>query len=398
MKRIAPLMLIYGFFLLVQGAEAQWTPVKRLTWNSGSSEYPAIAVDYSGHILVVWEDDTPVFPEIYFRTSTNGGWAWLTSQRITWFSYTSQFPDIAVDSSGNLHVVWATDAPGNFEVYYKRSTNGGSTWLTSRRMTWNDGTSEYPAVAVDSSGYVHVVWNDDTPGNKDIYYKKSTDGGSTWLASQRMTWNDGASEIPSIAVDSLGNIHVLWADETPGNFEVFYTKSTDGGSTWRPRQRLTWNSGSSHVPTIAFGPLSHVHVSWGDFTPGNFEVYYKRSTNGGSTWLPSQRLTWNSGYSIWPAIGADSSGNVHVIWADETPGTREINYKSSTNGGSTWGPIQKFTEYGGSSGPPDIAVDTSGNVYIVWDDNPAGNAEIYYRKYVNEEEASAAVLTLPAFR
>jgi hypothetical protein len=27
-------------------------------------------------------------------------------------------------------------------------------------------------IAVDSLGHLHVVWNDDTPGNREIYYKK----------------------------------------------------------------------------------------------------------------------------------------------------------------------------------------------------------------------------------
>jgi hypothetical protein len=28
-----------------------------------------------------------------------------------------------------------------------------------------------PAMAIDSSDTIHVVWNDDTPGNTEIYYK-----------------------------------------------------------------------------------------------------------------------------------------------------------------------------------------------------------------------------------
>ncbi len=41
----------------------------------------------------------------------------------------------------------------------KKSTDGGSPWMTSQRITWTSGPSEHPAVAVDSSGNVHVVWD-----------------------------------------------------------------------------------------------------------------------------------------------------------------------------------------------------------------------------------------------
>ena len=36
-----------------------------------------------------------------------------------------------------------------------------------------------PAIAV-SGNNVHVVWDDNTPGNSDILYRRSIDGGSTF--------------------------------------------------------------------------------------------------------------------------------------------------------------------------------------------------------------------------
>ena len=44
-------------------------------------------------------------------------------------------------------------------------------WTTAKRLTWTAGRSFSPAVAVDSGGATHVVWSDDTPGNYEIYYK-----------------------------------------------------------------------------------------------------------------------------------------------------------------------------------------------------------------------------------
>jgi hypothetical protein len=42
----------------------------------------------------------------------------------------------------------------------------------AKRLTWDIGFSYYPALAVDASGRVHVVWQDNTPGNYEIYYRR----------------------------------------------------------------------------------------------------------------------------------------------------------------------------------------------------------------------------------
>jgi hypothetical protein len=382
MKRLVPMMVILGFFLFVEAAKAQWMPSQRLTWNSGWSDLAAIAVDSLGRLHVVWRDDTPGDDEIYYRKSADGGTTWMASQRLTWTSGWNGWPDIAVDSSGNLHVVWFdATPPGVGGVYYKKSADGGTTWMPSQRLARTSELSEVQAIAVDSSGNLHVVWEDSTPGNYEIYYRKSTDGGTTWMPSQRLTWTSLSSQNPAIAADSLGRLHVVWYDATPWNYEVFYKKSTDGGTTWMPSQRLTWNSGYSLRPAIAIDSSGNLHMVLYDSAPGNGEVYYKKSANGGFTWMPSQRLTWTSGESIDPDIAADSSGNLHVVWSDDASDSNdgEIYYRKSPDGGSTWMTGQRLSWASFWCGDPAIAVDSSGNLHVVWD----GGKEIYYKKYVN---------------
>jgi hypothetical protein len=77
-----------------------------------------------------------------------------------------------VDSSGNPCAVWEDDVSGKEEVYFRRSPDGGVTWASSQRLTWNSGYSLGPSIAIDSSGFPHVIWWDDTPGNFEIYYKR----------------------------------------------------------------------------------------------------------------------------------------------------------------------------------------------------------------------------------
>jgi len=168
-----------------------------------------------------------------------------------------------------VHVLWEDNTLGSQEILYKRDGTGFNPMTVT--LSNNDGgLSIAPEVAV-SGANVHVVWVDDTTGNFDIFYKRSTDGGATFDSTINLSNNDGDSEFPMIAV--LGNeVHVVWHDDTPGNFDIMYRKSTDGGASFtEPTKNLSNNAGTSFDPVIALSG-NNVHVAWRDNTPGNFDI------------------------------------------------------------------------------------------------------------------------------
>jgi len=391
------IILAIGLCLFAQVAQADWTVARRLTVTSEDSRTPAIAIDSSGNLHLVWADHTPGNYEIYYKKGTDGGATWTSSQRLSWASGSSYSPAIAVDSYGRVHVVWADHRYGNSEIYYKKSVDGGGTWTPSQRLTLTSGSSRIPSIAVDSFDNLYFVFTDETPGNAEIYYKKSTDGGATWTTAQRLTVTPGESWAPDIAIDSSDNLHIVWRDDTPGNREIYYKKGTDGGTTWTTSQRLSVTPGDSQEePAIAIDSSGNLHVVWYDSTPGNFEIYYKKSADGGTTWTADQRLTENSGESRDPTIAIDSSNNIYIVWSDHPfapmgPWTFDLFYKKSADGGATWTPDQRLTwtpcvSWSGpmGSGWPDFAIDSSGNLHIVWLDKPPQQCnsefEIYYKK------------------
>jgi len=201
-------------------------------------------------------------------------------------------------------------------------------WSPAKRLTWTSGTSVLPAIAVDSNNTIHIVWDDNTPGNDEIYYKKSMDQGETWSAAKRLTWTPGKSSWPDISIDSNDNIHVVWDDGTPGYSEIYYKKSTDGGETWTADRRLTWTPDWSDNPDLAIDSTDAIHLVWQDYTPGFFpEIYHKTTTDGGTTWSTTKRITWTAGFSFDPALAIDADDAIHVVWQDDTPGKNEIYYK-----------------------------------------------------------------------
>jgi hypothetical protein len=195
-----------------------------LTWSSGLSLEADVAVDSGSGVHVVWEDDASGDLEVYYRGSSDGGLNWSPAKRLTWSADSPDFPSVAAGSGGSIHVVWRGGTPANYEIFYRSSPTGGASWNTAKQLTWSTGGSEDPALGVGSNGVIHLVWQDDAPGNSEVYHKQSGNGGTTWSAGERLTWNSGHSGIPALAIDSTGNIHVVWYDNTPGNFEIYYVR------------------------------------------------------------------------------------------------------------------------------------------------------------------------------
>lgn len=358
-------------------AHAQWQPDVRLTSQAASSLTPFNyrAVTTSGNVVhVVWYDGRDGNFEIYYKRSTDAGLNWGPDTRLTNDPGTSWFSSIAASGS-NVHVIWMDDRAGNFEIYYKRSTDGGASWSADTRLTVDLAASKFPSIAVAGS-VVNVVWQDERDGNTEIYGKRSGDGGASWGPDTRLT-NDAAGSIfASVAASGLV-VNVLWEEYRDGNPEIYAKRSPDSGLTWGPDTRLTFNAAISFSPS-AWASGSHLHAAWYDNRDGNSEIYYKRSSDEGISWGADTRLTDSAGGSFHPSITA-SGPIVHVAWWDERFGATEVFHKISIDGGASWSPDTRLTFSGGESAHPSIAMSGQA-VHVFWQDQRDGNWEVYYKR------------------
>jgi hypothetical protein len=358
------------------GVRAQWEPDVRLTFDSSASytsisNARCISAGDGGLVHVVWWDNRDRNYEIYYKRSTDAGRSWFPDARLTYALYDSDWP--SVDTWGSwVHVVWRDLRDGDKAIYYKRSSDAGVGWSPDRRLSDVPDSAWNPSVSV-AGLLVHVVWVSSRTGDDEIYYKRSSDAGLTWSPDLRLTVDTCDAGFPSVfAQDTL--VHVVWWNQMGRNTEIFYKRSTDAGLSWSVDQRLTADSGISITACVAAsGPL--VHVAWKDNRDGNEEIYYKRSTDYGSSWGPDVRLSYDPGYSWNPSL-AVSGPLVHLTWHDLNP--YRIHYKRSANGGTDWGPDTLLT-ISGLSRYASLSVSGTA-LHAVWFDARDGNHEIYYKR------------------
>lgn len=362
---------------------AQWQPDVRLTFNNGIayiSPIPArcIAEGLSGCLHVVWYDFNGGNNEIRYKRSTDYGTSWSQDTGLTTNSNFLVGPSVSVWGL-NVHLVWGDARTGRAGTFYKKSTDNGTTWSQDTCVSCSSNTNVvYPSISCCGSN-VHIVWMNNPSGvNCNLYYKFSTDNGTTWSQDIRLTYSTGNSMFPAISV-SGSYVHVVWVDDREGNPKIFYKRSSNNGSTWSQDSCLTNGPDTSYYASISSSGAS-VHVVWKDKRDGgNGEVYYKHSTDNGTSWSQDTRLTFDPALPRYPAVSSYGS-KVGVIFGDNRNGNNiEIYFKSSSDGGMSWSQDVRLTNAPDTSYLPSLVLSDS-MVHTVWSDKRDGNFEIYYKR------------------
>ena len=196
------------------------TPIN-LSNNTGSSLEPLIAAS-GNNVYVTWHDDTPGNIDIFFRASNNNGTSFGIQINLSNNTGSSLEPLIAA-SGNNVYVTWHDDTPGNIDIFFRASNNNGTSFGTPINLSNNTGISFNPQIAA-SGNNVYVTWVDDTPGNFDIFFRASNNNGTSFGTQINLSINTGSSFNPQIAA-SGNNVYVTWQDNTPGNIDIFVITS-----------------------------------------------------------------------------------------------------------------------------------------------------------------------------
>jgi len=376
--------------LLMPAIAASSVNVTRLTNDSAVSRQPDIAVS-GNYTYVVWSDDRDGNYEIYYKMLDDGSVS-VSDTRLTSTGASSITPSVAVDTAGDIHVVWREGDAISYldgeDIYYLKADNNGTLLISPKQISdANLGAYGHcwdPDIAIGPDDVVHVVWTRRDYNNwiRTIYATLTETGDrSTRIglsSHENMALNyyfgGGYPTHPHIAIDSVGDSHVVFCDLTGDKWEgtydsceIFYSVIKSDGNVTINKMRLTEDLVKSSHPSVCVDSDDSVHIAWYDKQSGNYDIYYTKLGE-----IDQRRLTFDQADSIDPCIASGGSF-IHLTWVDEPDGNSSIVYQELYKTGNI---IRKvcFTE--DNSSEPDIAPDGG----VVWTDQRDGNEEIYYAK------------------
>lgn len=281
--------------------------------------------------------------------------------------------NFAISDFGNPMSFWEEERLA--DAYLNKSLDASSTWPNSARHVLKGG------------GKLHEQF---TSGG-DIFYRRSSNNGTTWEITKRISSGEGGYTSGCLAVAHSNSLHHVWQRQIASDrFEVWYSRSLDNGASWSTPVILPnannirvgyWQAGGA-MPVIAEMSTS-MSTNGGDSWEGEggtlqyqlVVVYcsmqglrYRTSTSNGATWTipsPSDIISGLYNENVWyPSLA--SGGSFMSLTYDYRP-TQPGLYSRIYNG-STWSSETHVADVTGTvfNRHSSVAVDPEGHPITAW--------------------------------
>jgi len=244
------------------------------------------------------------------------------------------FPDLAVDAQGNIHIVYNRGG-----LKYKRYLANSGTWTNEYDVgcTCENLNRSDPDIVVDSKGNPHVFC-----GKEYAYFD-----GKKWHKSI-----PGGNRDTELAIDANDRLYLISRGGNNGG-HIGLTSKANAEEEWLalndPDKK---NKGfNDHVyPDLFIGKDGQIHIV--QRHGPSVEVTYRRSIDGGSTWPLEEAVSNERSES--PHIVVDGAGNVYIATGDGSVFERKK---------EKWNFIGRKL-YSSSRMQPEWGIDDQDNLYL----------------------------------
>ena len=193
----------------------------------------------------------------------------------------------------------------------------------------------------------------------------------------------------AMALSPEGTLSLAWIGYRSENDQVFVRDRQ--GDSWDEIVQVDGASGDLQGLGTAFGGDGALHLVWSQRSGGNWHIMH--ATRAAGAWSVPERVTSGTGNNIFPVLAGDRHGTIHLAWQAARGGFSGIHYMSFD--GDAWSAEAALSHPGAMANEwiPDIATDTNGTAWVVWDSYEGGSYNIRLRPVVGGRPGSLMKVT-----
>ena len=343
-----------------------WSGPVNLAPGASSAEHARVAMDSSGNALVVWVEGGGGgnIRAARYLTATGVWTAPVTiSDPAMGYVYDAK-PHLAVDPAGNALVVWRLTIPrSGFSEYVVQGVG-----FTAASATWSSPVALGAITRFDTLGDDDLAVAGDRFGNGVAVWKQVSGlqaarylAGSGWGPAVNLTAPGQSGSRPRVGVDQSGNATVIWADQSGAVRTVRYIAASDG---WSSPFDLTATGLTGNLQLVVDG-AGNVTAIWAEAS-----LRARRYVAASDEWQATRSVAspgpGDPGPFGEPQLAVDGQGVVTAVWSNNSI-IQSARYAPSTDAWSSPVSLSRVNALNyRASHSPRLGADTAGNVVVVW--------------------------------
>lgn len=262
-----------------------------------------------------------------------------------------------VDSAGTATAIWMNDG-----IIQSSSRPNGGTWSTPVDVSLTGAWAHHPQVTVDSSGLATAVWYRSN-GSNDIIQSSSRPLGGNWSTPVDVSLPGGNASRPQVTVDPLGRVTAIWA-RSNGSNEIIQSSSRPSGGDWSSPVDVSLEGENAAQQQVTVDSAGLATAVWTRYIDGDRIVQSSTRPSGGD-WSTPVNVSVLGDTANDPQVTVDSSGLVSVVWSRRI-GDNLLIQSSSRPSGGTWSTPVELSLPGQDASKPQVTVDSTGLATAVW--------------------------------
>jgi len=276
----------------------------------------------------------PFNPDIYYAAIDLNGPGDNSAVSLARADSTCESPDIAVLPDGDMIIVWADYRNKNWDIYAQRLDETGGLEGSNFKINSEDDDAQQhsPRVAGLSDGGFVVVWYDNRYGDDDIFGRRfDASAGPIAVDFKINDDNTGKRQaFPVVTADGYGRFYTAWVDwrngTYPKNPDIYYRRYDAEGGPVGAAKKITDDSNSRPQKDVAIcsDRMGNIGIVWADSSTGEWDATARVVDNlgdiaGGSFLIHQDR----TGRQLQPDVATDGY-KFFFVWADSRDGNFDI--------------------------------------------------------------------------